>query len=222
MRFYKPNKGVTLPTLTKPAGPADIVLDKEAINVSGQKLVGKLDIDRAITVNGDVEIPLQTFDVIDGSKGLKVAGSLGNATAADIVKGKNAFTDAGFVEGALEVTGGEPAYTLQIKTQNSDPGKEYIIYYEPGSSEKTMLALTNDLQTITCGDFICLNRTDSYNTSTNIRFFDSNSAPLFIASVSTNPKYVVNATPRGWNTINIGAVKRDYPNVAQIIVSYLD
>ena len=29
MRFYKLNKGVTLPTLTKPAGPADIVLDNE-------------------------------------------------------------------------------------------------------------------------------------------------------------------------------------------------
>ena len=43
MRFYKPNKGVTLPTLTKPAGPADIVLDKEAINEKGMKITGTLE-----------------------------------------------------------------------------------------------------------------------------------------------------------------------------------
>ena len=222
MRFYKPNKGVALPTLTRPAGPADIVLDKEAINGSGQKVVGKLDIAQAITVNGNVEIPLQTFDIIDGSKGLKVTGSLGNATAADIVKGKNAFTDAGFVEGALEATGGEPSYTLQIKTENATPGKEYIMYYAPGSSEKSMLTLTTNLQTITCGGFICLNRTDSYNISTSMGFFDSDSTPLFNVGIGANPNYVVNATPKGWNIINIGAVKRDYPNVAQIIVNYMD
>lgn len=105
MRFFKPNKGVALPTLTKPAGPADIVLDKEAINGSGQKLIGKLNIAQAFTVNGNVEIPLETFEVVGGSKGLKVVGSLGNATAADIVKGKNAFTDAGLIEGTLEATG---------------------------------------------------------------------------------------------------------------------
>ena len=43
MRFYKPQKGVTLPTLTKPAGPADIVLDKEAINENGMKITGTLE-----------------------------------------------------------------------------------------------------------------------------------------------------------------------------------
>ena len=109
MRFYKPQKGATLPTLTNPAGPADIVLDKEAINGSGQKVVGKLDIAQAFIVNGNVEIPLQTFEVVGGIKVLEVARTLGNATAADIVKGKNAFTDAGFIEGALEATGGEPS-----------------------------------------------------------------------------------------------------------------
>ena len=106
MRFYKPQKGASLPTLTNPAGPDSIVLDKEAINGYGQKVVGKLDIAQAFTVNGGSEISLQTFEVIGGIKVLKVAGSLGNATAADIVKGKNAFTDAGFVEGTLEATGG--------------------------------------------------------------------------------------------------------------------
>ena len=106
MRFYKPQKGATLPTLTKPAGPVDIVLDKEAINGYGQKLVGKLDINQAFTVNGNVEIPLETFEVVGGFKVLMAAVSLGNATAADIVKGKKAFTDAGFVEGTLEATGG--------------------------------------------------------------------------------------------------------------------
>ena len=125
MRFYKPNKGVTLPTLTEPAGPANIVLDKEAINGSGKKVVGELYIDSAFTVNRDVEIPLVTFDIADGIRGLKVAGSLGNATAADIVKGKNAFTDAGFVEGALEapsfdITQYMYAYSMYIDNYMKD------------------------------------------------------------------------------------------------------
>ena len=105
MRFYKPNKGVTLPTLTNPAGPDSIVLDKEAINGSGQKVVGKLDIAQAFIVDGNAEIPLQTFEVIGGIKVLTFAESLGNATAADIVKGKTAFTDAGKITGTLEATG---------------------------------------------------------------------------------------------------------------------
>lgn len=222
MRFYKPNKGVTLPTLTKPAGPADIVLDKEAINSSGQKLVGKLDIAQAFTVNGNVEIPLETFDVIDGSKGLKAAGSLGNATAADIVKGKTAFTDNGKITGTLEATGGEPSYTLQIRTQYVDAGTDYIMYYAPGSSEKIMLTLTETFQTFTSGDFICLNRKRNDSITANIGFFDSNGTLLINVSISVNPNYVVNPNTKGWNIINIGALKRDFPSLAQIMVDYMD
>lgn len=222
MRFFKPNKGVSLPTLTKPAGPADIVLDKEAVNGSGEKLVGKLKIAQAVTKNFGAAFSLETYDRDDGIRSLKIIGSLGDATASDIVKGKTASTDDGIIAGTLEVTGGEPSYTLQIKTENSTAGKEQIIYYAPGSSKKTALNLTNTLQTITCGGFICLNRIDSYNISTNIGFFDSNSIPLLTVSVSVNPNYVVNATPRGWNIINIGAIKRDYPSIAQIIVTYMD
>lgn len=224
MRFYKPQKGASLPTLTRPAGPADIVLNKEAINGSGQKLVGKLDIAQAFTINGNVEIPLETFNVIDGSKALKVVGSLGTATAADIVKGKKAFTDAGFVEGTLEVTGGEPSYTLQIRTQYIDAGDDtdYIIYYPPGSSEKTMLTLTDSFQTFTSGSFICLNRRRKGNITSNISFSDSNGTILFNASVSTNPMYLVNANTIGWTTINIGAIKRDFPSMAKITVTFTD
>lgn len=120
MRFYKPQKGASLPTLTKPAGPADIVLNKEAINGSGQKIVGKLDIDQAFTINGNAEIPLETFNVINGIKALKVVGSLGTATAADIVKGKNAFTDAGFVEGTLEVSGFDTTQYMDAKVLGYD------------------------------------------------------------------------------------------------------
>ena len=223
MRFYKPNKGITLPTLTKPAGPADIVLDKEAINGSGQKVVGKLDIAQAITVNGNVEIPLQTFDVIDGSKGLKVAGSLGNATAADIVKGKNAFTDAGFVQGTLEATGGEPSYNFDIASENATDGVDQVLYYTAGSSEKSSRKLTSVYQPIFCGDFICIKRGSKYNVTSSINFLDENDALLLIVSISNNPKYGVNVVPNeGFSTINIRAIKRDYPTVSKIMLKYFD
>ena len=223
MRFYKPQKGVTLPTLTKPAGPADIVLDKEAINVSGQKLVGKLDIAQAVTVNGNVEIPLQTFDVIDGSKGLKVAGSLGNATAADIVKGKNAFTDAGFVEGTLEATGGEPSYTLQIKTENYSDGTDSIIYFSPGDSMKSFLNLTTSYQSITCGDFICIKRGSIDNVMSGIDLYNgADSELLSIGPGSPNIKYAVDLKANGgYTTINIRALMRDFPTVAKISLNYM-
>ena len=223
MRFYKPNKGVTLPTLTNPAGPADIVLDKEAINSSGQKLVGKLDIAQAITVNGNVEIPLQTFDVIDGSKGLKFTGNLGNATAADIVKGKNAFTDAGFVEGTLEATGGEPSYNFDIASENATDGVDKVLYYTAGSSEKSARQLTSVYQSIFCGDFICINRGSQYNMTSNINFLDENDVLLLTVSISVNPKYGVNVVPNGgFSTINIRAIKRDYPTVSKIMLKYMD
>ena len=223
MRFYKPNKGVTLPTLTNPAGPADIVLDKEAINGSGQKVVGKLDIAQAITVNGNVGIPLQTFDVIDGSKGLKVAGSLGNATAADIVKGKNAFTDTGFVEGTLEATGGEPSYNFDIASENVSDGVDLVLYYTAGSSEKSARQLTSVYQSIFCGDFICIKRGSKNNITSNINFLDENDVLLLTVSTSVNPKYGVNIVPNGeFGTINIRAIKRDYPTVSKIMLKYFD
>ena len=160
MRFYKPNKGVTLPTLTKPAGPADIVLDKEAINEKGMKITG-----------------------------------------------------------TLEATGGEPSYTLQIMGAGDN---DYIVYYEPGSSEKTMLTLTSSFQNFTSGSFICLNRRTNGNITSNISFNDSNGTLLLNVSISTNHKYVVNANTIGWSTINIGALKRDFPSMAQIVVTSMD
>ena len=221
MRFYKPNKGVTLPTLTKPAGPADIVLDKEAINDSGQKVVGKLDIAQAVTVNGNVEIPLQTFDVIDGSKGLKVAGSLGNATAADIVKGKKAFTDAGFVEGTLEATGGEPSYTLQIATRNDSDGDDSVTYYTPGTYEQMNLILKPYYQDITCGEFICIYRGSTYRVSGIIDCMNADSITLL--NIGITSKYgVEHEYNHGWTTLNIGAIKKDYPMVSKIKLDYMD
>ena len=223
MRFYKPNKGASLPTLTNPAGPADIVLNKEAINGSGQKLVGKLDIAQAITVNGNVEIPLQTFDVIDGSKGLKIVGSLGNATAADIVKGKTAFTDGGKITGTLEATGGEPSYTLQIATENSSDGTDSIIYYAPGASKKTFLNLSTSYQSITCGDFICIKRGSTDNLMAGMNLFnDADSQLLMIDPVSPNIKYAVDLQPNsGYATLNIRALMRDFPTIAKIKLQYM-
>ena len=223
MRFYKPNKGVTLPALTKPAGPADIVLDKEAINGSGQKVVGKLDIAKAVTVNGNVEIPLQTFDVIDGSKGLKVAGSLGNATAADIVKGKNAFTNAGLIEGTLEATGGEPSYNFDIASENVSDGVDRVLYYTAGSSEKRSIQLTSVYQSIFCGDFLCISRGSKNNVTSNIHLLDENDSLLLTVSSGVNAKYGVNIVPNGGiSTINIRAIKRDYPTVSKIMLRYMD
>ena len=223
MRFYKPNKGVTLPTLTNPAGPDSIVLDKEAINGSGQKVVGKLDIAQAFTVNGGVEIPLQTFEVIGGIKVLKVAGSLGNATASDIVKGKNAFTDAGFVEGTLEATGGEPSYNFDIASENASDGVDKVIYYTPGSSEKSSRQLTSVYQSIFCGDFLCIIRGSKNNVTSNIYFLDGNDARLLTVSSGVNAKYGVNVVPNArFSTINIRAIKRDYPTVSKIMLKYMD
>ena len=199
------------------------MLDKEAINGSGQKVVGKLDIAQAITVNGNVGIPLQTFDVIDGSKGLKVAGSLGNATAADIVKGKNAFTDTGFVEGTLEATGGEPSYNFDIASENVSDGVDLVLYYTAGSSEKSARQLTSVYQSIFCGDFICIKRGSKNNITSNINFLDENDVLLLTVSTSVNPKYGVNIVPNGeFGTINIRAIKRDYPTVSKIMLKYFD
>lgn len=198
----------------------DLVKGAKALVDTGL-VTGTLDIDQVFTFNGELVIPVDKFDMADGSKGLKVFESLGNATAADLVKGKTAYTEAGKITGTLEVTGGEPSYTLQIMTENATADAEYIMYYAPGSSEKTRLTLTTALQSFTSGDFICLNKTGD-NISTTIRFLDSNGAPLVSVSVALNPKYVINASPNGWNIINIGAIKRDYPNVAQIIVGYLN
>ena len=199
------------------------MLDKEAINGSGQKVVGKLDIAKAVTVNGNVEIPLQTFDVIDGSKGLKVAGSLGNATAADLAKGKTAYTDAGKITGTLEATGGEPSYTLQIKTENYSDETDSIIYFAPGDSMKTFLNLTTSYQSITCGDFICINRGSIDNVLYSMELYnDADSELLMIGPGSPNIKYAVDLKANGgYTTINIRAIMRDFPTVAKIRLNFM-
>lgn len=222
MRFFKP-QGLNLPTLTNPAKTENIAAGMEAIDASGVKMTGRLVVDEVWTKRGETPVNLRISEPLDRPNDpvhLAFAESIGNATAADIAKGKTALTDYGKITGSLEVTGGEPSYTLQIRTENADADIDIIIYYAPGSSEKSRLTLTTALQTITCGDFICLNRTGEYNITTGIGFLGSDGAPLMNASNGANPKYLVNATASGWTTINIGAVKRDYPNVAQILVRY--
>lgn len=223
MRFYKPQKGASLPSLSNPATRDNIQAGFEAIDGTGKKVAGQLFIDKFYTKK-NVAIPLETqhhAGVPYADTMLHLTESAGNATAADIAKGKTALTDDGKITGTLEVTGGEPSYTLQIMTENPEADIDIIIYYAPGSSKKTNLSLTNALQTITCGDFICLNRGESGNSTTGIQFLGSNGATLMNASVGVNNQYLINAVAIGCTTINIGAVKRDYPNVAQILVKYV-
>ena len=221
MRFYKPNKGATLPTLTKPAGPADIILDKEAINGSGQKLVGKLKIAQAVTENLGAAMSLETYDRADGIRGLKIIGSLGDATAADIVKGKTASTDDGKITGTLEVTGGKPSYSLQIATRNDSDGKDSVIYYAPGTSAKMNLTLTPAYKHIVCGEFICLYRGSTNRVSGIIECMDADNITLL--SIGVTSKYGVEHNyNKGWTTLNIGAIKKDYPLVSKIMLDYMD
>lgn len=164
MRFYKPNKGVSLPTLTKPASPADIVLGKEAINGNGMKITG-----------------------------------------------------------TLEVTGGEPSYTLQIKTENYSDGTDSIIYYAPGDSMKSTLNLTTSYQSFTCGDFICIKRGSIDNVMSGmILYNDADSHLLMIGPGTPNLKYAIDLKANGgYATLNIRAIMRDFPAVAKISLNYM-
>ena len=154
---------------------------------------------------------------------MKVAGSLGNATAADIVKGKNAFTDTGFIEGTLEATGGEPSYNFDIASENVSDGVDLVLYYTAGSSEKSTRNLTSVYQSIFCGDFICISRGSKNNVTSNIHFLDENDVLLLTVSAGVNTKYGVNVLPNGgFSTINIRAIKRDYPTVSKIMLRYMD
>ena len=162
MRFYKPNKGVTLPTLTKPAGPADIVLDKEAINENGMKITG-----------------------------------------------------------TLKATGGEPSYSLQIATRNNSDGDDSVTYYVPGISEKTNLILKPYYQDIVCGEFICIYRGSTNRVSGIIECMDENSITLLNIGV-TSEYGVEHNYNHGWTTLNIGAIKKDYPMLSKIKLDYRD
>lgn len=224
MRFFKP-QGLNLPTLTNPATTKNIAAGMEAIDASGVKMTGRLVVDEVWTKRGETPAKLKASTPPDKPNDpvhLSFAETIGNATAADILQGKTALTDYGKITGTLEMTGGEPSFTLQIKTENpnADADADLIIYYAPGSSEKSHLTLTTALQTITCGDFICLNRPGDENNTTAIRFLGPNGEPWLTSGAAISPKYLVNATAKGWITINIGAVKRDYPNVTQILVKY--
>lgn len=227
MRFYKPQRGASLPVLTNPATNQNIVKGMEAINGDGEKLVGKLDISRAYAKNGTTEIPLTYVDVLDGAgnhlRVLKVVGTLGNAIAADIVKGKIAFTDAGLIEGTLEATGGEPSYSLQIATDNISDGTDSIIYYAPGDSMKTFLNLSTSYQSITCGDFICIKRGSIDNVVSSMDLYnDADSQLLSIGPGSPSIKYAIDLKSNGgYTTLNIRAIMRDFPTVSKIKLNYM-
>lgn len=223
MRFYKPQKGASLPSLTEPATEQDIVLGTQAINKNGEKLEGKLYIGQVHT-QGGASIALVTDDeagVTNPRRTLVLAKSIGNATAADILQGKTALTDAGEVTGTLEVTGGEPSYTLQIKTENSSDGIDRITYYPPDSSSKTGLALTTSYKSLTCGNFIFLYRGSTNNVTEGIQFLDDNDTLMLTVDLDTNLNYVVDLVANGgFCIINIGAVMRDIPTVSKISLRY--
>ena len=223
MRFYKP-QGVKLPSLTEPATEQDIVLGTQAINKNGEKLEGKLYIGQVHT-QGGASIALVTDDeagVSNPRRALVLAKSIGNATAADILQGKTALTDAGEVTGTLEVTGGEPSWNFEIASENTSDGIDQVLYYTSGSSEKSARILTSIYQTIFCGDFIIISRGSTANATSSIDFLDENNAQVLTVSTGDNPKYAVNAVPNGgFCTVNIRAIKRDHPTVSKIMLKYL-
>ena len=145
------------------------------------------------------------------------------AVSPTIVKGKTAFTDAGKITGTLEATGGEPSYNFDIASENATDGVDQVLYYTPGSSEKSARQLTSVYQSIFCGDFICIKRGSKNNITSNINFLDENDSLLLTVSISVNPKYGVNVVSNGgFSTINIRAIKRDYPTVSKIMLKYID
>lgn len=219
MKFFKPQKGASLPSLSSPASRDNIQAGFEAIDGTGKKVAGQLFIDKFYTKK-DVAIPLETqhhAGIPYADTMLHMVESAGNATAADIVKGKTALTDDGKITG----TGVESSHTFQIRTENASDGTDYIIYYEPGSSEKKTLNLSTSYQTITCGDFICINRGSSNNTSSYIRVYDASLAVLLAMGVTS--KYVIDNKPNGgFSTVNIGAIVKEYWTMTKIELAYAD
>lgn len=216
MRFYKPQKGATLPSLTEPATEQDIVLGTQAINKNGKKLEGKLYIGQVHT-QGGASIALVTDDeagVSNPRRALVLAKSIGNATAADILQGKTALTDAGEVTGTLEVTGGEPSYTLQVASGEQGDSLKYSL---PNSSEPRLTILNTSYQDITCGGIL------SFYSHTNppdsVKCKNANGTTML--SIDPSSKYLFGLMGlNSWYTINIGAIMRDYPLTSKIYIEY--
>lgn len=139
MKFYKPSKnqsGATLPTLDTPATPAEIEEGKEAINGSGNKITGTL----GKYASGSIFTTGQIFEsggsivvdvlydkhkkIIEHGNTLSYYHSLkdfGNATAADVAKGKTFTSIAGFNEiGTLEAIDITNFTALQISGREFD------------------------------------------------------------------------------------------------------
>ena len=223
MRFFKPQKGASLPSLSSPATRDNIQAGFEAIDGTGKKVAGQLFIDKFYTKK-DVAIPLETqhhAGIPYADTMLHLTESAGNATAADIAKGKTALTDDGKITGTLKVTGGEPSYNLQIRTENASDGTDSIIYYAPGSSEKSTLNLTTSYQPITCGDFLFINRGSQNNVTSYIRFYDSSLAVLI--AIGADSKYVIDNVPNGgFAIVNLGAIMKVYHTAVKIELAYMD
>lgn len=187
-------------------------------SASGLKQDGKLYVSSIKTLN-NVKIPANWVVESDGYNRGYFKNSLGDATAADVTAGKIFTTDDGTFTGTKEETSADPTYTLQIMTTNPGDGSDSIVYYAPGSSEKTNLTLTSDYQSITCGDFIALYRGSANNATTLIYF--RNDADSNVKSIGGSDKYGVGLNPHGgWSVINIGAIMRDYPTVTKIRIGY--
>ena len=121
MKFYKPSKnqsGATLPTLDTPATAAEIEEGKEAIDGSGNKITGTLgkyasgsifttgnilESGGSIVVDVLYNKPKKIIEDGDTLSYYQSLNSFGNATAADVAKGKTFTSIAGLNEiGTLE------------------------------------------------------------------------------------------------------------------------
>ena len=88
---------------------------------------------------------------------------------------------------------------------------------------KTFLNLTTSYQSITCGDFICINRGSIDNVMSGMELYnDAGSKVLDIGPASPSIKYAVDLRANGgYTTINIRAIMRDFPTVAKISLNYM-
>ena len=142
MKFYKPSKnqsGATLPTLDTPATAAEIEEGKEAIDGSGNKITGTLgkyasgsifttgnilESGGSIVVDVLYNKPKKIIEDGDTLSYYQALNSFGNATAADVAKGKTFTSIAG-----LNAIGTKEESTIANKTK-------YIIKHASTSSGK--------------------------------------------------------------------------------------
>lgn len=190
MKFYKPSKnqsGGTLPTLDTPATAAEIEEGKEAIDGSGNKITGTLGkyasesifTTGQISESGDSIVVDVLYNkdkkIIENGNTLSYYHSLssfGNATAADVKKGKTFTSIAGFNEiGTLEAI--DFTNFTAVKVNN----EEY--HFPPAVKVAVIDSNTNDL-------IILLDKQDGSAFPNNYKALYSSSDSSSISEVPLN------------------------------------